>query len=312
MAINILFLAPPRDWQNYQAPLDAAFKARGLIVNLVTETDEPASIDYIIFAPTRRPRDFTPYTNTKAVLSLWAGVETIVTNPTLSQPLCRMVDTGLAEGMRDWVVGHVLRYHLGFDRHIMQQNGAWDDTNIAPLSRDRKVGILGLGELGRVCAEALHSLGFDVSGWSRNAKPQTTFSSHHGETGLDHVLARSEILVLLLPLTPSTEGVINPQRLAKLPRGAYLLNPGRGGLINDTAMLSALNSGHIAHATLDVFREEPLPPENPYWAHPHVTVTPHIASATRPGTAAPAIAENVARGEAGHDFLHLVDRKRGY
>jgi glyoxylate/hydroxypyruvate reductase A len=118
--------------------------------------------------------------------------------------------------------------------------------------------------------------------------------------------------VLLLPSTPATEGLLDAARLARLPRGARLINPGRGSLIDDAALLAALDAGHIAHATLDVFREEPLPPAHPYWSHPRVTVTPHVAAATRPSTSAEVIAENLARAEAGMPLLHLVDRALGY
>ncbi len=134
----------------------------------------------------------------------------------------------------------------------------------------------------------------------------------NGEGGLRKALSTAQILVLLLPKTPETENVLNVQHIALMPQGAMVINPGRGPLIDDQAMIAALDSGQIAHATLDVFRVEPLPPEHPYWAHPSVTVTPHIASETRDDTASQVIAENVRRGEAGEPFLHLVDPKLGY
>ena len=135
---------------------------------------------------------------------------------------------------------------------------------------------------------------------------------HHGADGLRTVLGRSEILVLLTPHTAETENLIDADRLSLLPRGAVMLNPARGALIDDDALLAALDDGRIGHATLDAFRTEPLPPDHPFWSHPKVTVTPHIASATRPETATRVIAENVRRGEAGEPFLHLVDRSAGY
>ena len=252
-------------------------------------------------------QDFTPYTRAKAVLNLWAGVERIVGNPTLTQPLTRMVDPGLTEGMVEWVVGHTLRHHLGMDRHIVNPGHVWDPT-CPPLARERPVTILGMGALGSACADALRALNFPVTGWSRTEKP----GQLHGEHGLRKALSTAQILITLLPKTPETENLLNADRLAHLPQGAAILNPGRGPLIDDDALLAALDAGHIGHATLDVFRVEPLPQDHPYWSHPRVTVTPHIAADTRAITASRVIAENIRRGEAGEPFLHLVDRKRGY
>ena len=133
-----------------------------------------------------------------------------------------------------------------------------------------------------------------------------------GQVGLDSALEGGEIVVLLLPQTPETDNILDAEALAKLPSGACILNPGRGPLIDDDALLAALDSGHIAHATLDVFRVEPLPGNHPYWAHPRVTVTPHIASDTRPASAAKLVADNFRRAEAGEPMLHIVDRSAGY
>jgi glyoxylate/hydroxypyruvate reductase A len=174
------------------------------------------------------------------------------------------------------------------------------------------VTILGLGALGAACAKALAGLGFQVAGWSRSPKQIEGVTCHSGDQGLNDALANTDILVLLLPLTPATTDIINERTLAIMPPGSVIINPGRGALIDDAALLSALDTGHISHATLDVFRVEPLPENDPYWHHPKVTVTPHIASETRPETAAERIAENIRRGEAGEPFLNLVDRTRGY
>jgi glyoxylate/hydroxypyruvate reductase A len=309
----VLFSAPPGDWPAYAPRILRAADARGLSIDLVQQAD-PASVEYVVYAPqARAPVDFAAFPHLRAVLSLWAGVERIVGDPTLTVPLARMVDPGLTEGMRDYVVGHVLRYHLDLDAHLAAQDGVWRAHAGAPLARERTVGVLGLGALGLACADALARLGFRTLGWSRVPKPRHPgIETHAGPGGLDVVLARSEILVLLLPSTPATEGLLDAARLARLPRGARLINPGRGSLIDDAALLAALDAGHIAHATLDVFREEPLPPAHPYWAHPRVTVTPHVAAATRPSTSAEVIAENLARAEAGMPLLHLVDRALGY
>lgn len=303
--LTILFAAPSL-WPEYRDTLPAALAEAGIAARLVTEAP-PEEVDYIIYAPSSPLQDFTPYTRTKAVLNLWAGVERITGNPTLTQPLTRMVDPGLTEGMVEWVVGHTLRHHLGMDRHIVNPGHVWDPT-CPPLARERPVTILGMGALGSACATALRALNFPVTGWSRTAKP----GSLHGEDGLTQALSTARILVTLLPKTPETENLINARTLALLPEGAVILNPGRGPLIDDEALLAALDTGHIGHATLDVFRVEPLPQDHPFWSHPRVTVTPHIAADTRAITASKVIAENIRRGEAGEPLLHLVDRARGY
>ena len=159
---------------------------------------------------------------------------------------------------------------------------------------------------------ALVGLGFDLRGWSRSLREVPGVSSFAGADGLVAALTGAEIVVLLLPQTTATENVMNTDRFALLAEGAVLINPGRGPLVDDDALLAALESGRLSHATLDVFREEPLPPEHPFWAHDRITVTPHIASVTRPSTAARVVAENIRRGEAGAPFLHLVDRSLGY
>lgn len=307
---RVLFAAAADSWPAYEAPLARALQEAGVTAELGRDFP-PGTVDYIVYSPASKLRDFTPYTRCKAVLNLWAGVEGVTGNPTLTQPLARMVDDGLTRGMVEWVTGHVLRHHLGMDDHVCRQDGTWRHE-APPLARDRRVGLLGLGALGRACGETLAGLGFDAAGWSASPKAIPGLACHHGPAGLSALLARSDILVLLLPLTAGTENLLDAARLAELPRGAVLINPGRGALIDDDALLAALDAGRLSHATLDVFRTEPLPPDHPFWAHPRVTVTPHIASETRPESAARTVAENIRRGEAGEPFLHLVDRAAGY
>lgn len=310
MPINVFFAAGPRRWPAYEVALADAFAAAGLDAVATPEAPDPAAVDYIIAANGAVVDDFRPFTRAKAVLNLWAGVEKIVGNPTLTMPLCRMVDPALTEGMTEWVAGQVLRHHLGLDRYIRGEAG-WDPV-VPPLARERPVAILGLGELGQACGRALLALGFPVLGWSRSPRDIPGFECLSGEAGLEAALRRAQIVVTLLPLTPDTENLLDARRLAWLPEGAVVVNPGRGALIDDDALLAALDAGRLGHATLDVFRVEPLPADHPFWAHPKVTVTPHIAADTRPETAAHVIAENIRRGEAGEPFLHLVERGRGY
>jgi glyoxylate/hydroxypyruvate reductase len=302
----LILFAVPTLWPEYQIALPQALADAGIAAQVVTEA-APGEVDYVIYAPSSPLQDFSPYTRAKAVLSLWAGVERIVGNPTLTQPLCRMVDPWMSEGMTEWVVGHTLRHHLGMDRHIVNPDHVWDPT-CPPLARERPVTVLGTGALGSDAASALRALNFPVTAWGRTEKPGCL----HGEAGLRQALSTAAILITLLPKTPETENLLNAERLAWLPKGAVILNPGRGHLIDDAALLAALDRGHVGHATLDVFRVEPLPREHPFWRHPRVTVTPHIAADTRTASAARVLAENIRRGEAGEPFLHQVDRARGY
>ncbi len=309
MTVNILFAAARERWHTYQAPLRQALEARNIRFHLAQDIT-PENVDYIVYAPSSEVQDFTPFTRCKAVLNLWAGVEDVTGNPTLNVPLARMVDHGLTRGMVEWVVGHTLRHHLGMDAHICGQDGLWRKA-VPPLAENRCVTLLGLGAMGTACAEALVALGFQMRGYSRQPKHihgVDTFSAG----GLNAALKSAEIVILLLPQTPQTENILNAQTLSLLAPGAVVINPGRGPLIDDAALLAALESGALGHATLDVFRREPLPVDDLFWAHPKVTVTPHIASATRPETSAQVIAENIYRGENGAPFLYLVDRKSGY
>ena len=308
--LTILMAAGPDNWTRYRPHLQTTLARAGIAADLV-QNAAPKTVDYIVYAPSDPLQDFSPFTRVKAVLSLWAGVERIVGNASLTQPLCRMVDPALTEGMVEWVLGHALRHHLGLDRYTSNPDRIWDPT-CPPLARDRKVAMLGTGALGHACARALMALNFGVEGWGRSPKTLTGIPCHHGQAGLRQVLAEADLVVALLPRTPETENTLNAETLGWTKPGAVILNPGRGALIDDAALLAALDSGQIGHATMDVFRVEPLPQDHPFWPHPRVTVTPHIAADTRPDTSAQVIVENIRRGETGAPFINLVDRARGY
>jgi len=305
--IQVLFAAQPDKWAEYAPHLETGFKEARLAVSLSQDL-APSTVDYIIYAPNSELQDFTPFTACKAVLNLWAGVETIVGNETLTQPLCRMVDPAMTQGMVEWVSGHVLRHHLGMDAHIKAPAATWQPS-APPVAWDRKITVLGLGQLGAACATSLARLGFNVHGYARTMKEIDGVTCH---TDIKAALDAADGVVLLLPNTPQTQNTLNAERLSYVAPGAFVLNPGRGPLIEDAALLDALRRGQIGHATLDTFRVEPLPPDDPYWHHPNVTVTPHIASETRPKWASKVIVENIARSEAGLPLLHVVDRDRGY
>ena len=310
MTIKILFSANEENWKRYKAPLQDALDDKSLDYELGT-TITPSEVDYIIYAPSSSLQDFSPYTKLKAVLNLWAGVEGVTNNKTLKVPLARMVDSGLTDGMVEWVTGHTLRHHLGIDKHIHGQDGIWR-SYVPPLAKDRVITILGLGTLGTACGIALKRLGFNVRGWSRREKRVDGILCFYGDEQIDSSLMDADIVVLLLPDTPLTQNILNQHTLNLLKRGAFVLNPGRGPLIDDDALLAALDSGQIEHATLDVFRIEPLPKNHQYWSNNKVTVIPHKASETRPRTASQVIAMNIKRAENGQKLLYLVDRENGY
>ena len=310
MTIKILFSANEENWKRYKAPLQDALDDKSLDYELGTNIT-PSEVDYIIYAPSSYLQDFSPYTKLKAVLNLWAGVEGVTNNKTLKVPLARMVDSGLTDGMVEWVTGHTLRHHLGIDKHIHGQDGIWR-SYVPPLAKDRVITILGLGTLGTACGIALKRLGFNVRGWSRREKRVDGILCFYGDEQIDSSLMDADIVVLLLPDTPLTQNILNQHTLNLLKRGAFVLNPGRGPLIDDDALLVALDSGQIEHATLDVFRVEPLPKNHQYWSNNKVTVTPHKASETRPITTSQVIAMNIKRAENGQKLLYLVDRENGY
>ena len=315
MTCVVLYAGRPDQREVYQAGLSAGLRAEGVEARLVMDPGEvaPEAVDYLVFAASGPVRDFAPFTRLRAILNLWAGVEAVLAlDPPPAVPLLRMIEPGLRLGMVDYCMGHVLRHHLGADRFVGVRDPVPWEAGYPPLAQDRAVGVLGLGALGRPVAEALAAHGFRTLGWSARDKDIAGVACHAGAAGLDVVLARAEILVLLLPLTPETERILDARALGLMPRGACLVNAGRGPLIDHEALLGALDRGHIAHATMDVFDAEPLPADHPYWRHPSATVTPHIASVTRPETASRAAAANIARNLRGEPMHGVVDRARGY
>ncbi|WP_010140612.1 NAD(P)-dependent oxidoreductase [Oceanicola sp. S124] len=276
--INVLFSAPGPVYDEFQPAISAALSAEGLDAQVAADLP-PAEVDYLVFTPNELITDFSVFPRARLALSLWAGVERVLHNPTLTLPLARMVDPGQREGMVEFVTAHVLRHHIGMDRHILSSSG-WDQ--VAPkLARHRRVTVLGLGELGGACAAALAALNFDVHGWSRRPRTQAGVTCHAGPEGLEQALSGAEIVVSLLPNTPETEAVLNARTFALMAPGAVVINPGRGALIEDAALIAALDGGQLSHATLDTFRIEPLPEDHPFRAHPKITVSPHVASLVR-------------------------------
>jgi len=298
MAPVVLFAGSTGKRGAYGEHLPAAAAEAGIEIDLRLEPADadPADVDYIILAPDGPVTDFAPYTRLGGILNLWAGVEVALSlDLPAGVPLVRMVEDGLTLGMIDYVVGHVLRHHIDIDRYIDTAPIAEWEVDYPPLARDRTVGILGLGALGGACARRLAGHGFNVIGWSRTPKDIPGVTCRTGDQALDETIAEAEILVLLLPWTDATYRILNARRIAQMPLDASLINAARGQLIDHRPLLEALGAGLLRHATMDVYDVEPLPPDDPYWTHPRVTVTPHIASVTRPETASQAIMRPPAR-----------------
>lgn len=250
----------------------------------------------------------------KLIAALGAGVDHILADPLLPAgvPIVRLVDPYMTASMSEYVQLQVLRLHRQDPLYLAQQRERVWRERPQPNAGERRVGVLGLGELGRDAVLKLSVLGFDVAGWGRTARKLRGIACFHGSDGLSTLLRRSEILVCLLPLTPATEGILDARLFAGLPRGAAMVNCARGRHLVEADLVAALDSGQLSAAILDVFHDEPLPPHHPFWSDPRIIVTPHVAAATHAPTAAPVVADNLQRLRQGRPLLHLVDRERGY
>lgn len=279
---------------------------------------DPASI---LYAATWKHRhgDLAGLPNLRAVFSLGAGVDHLVTDRALPDvPVIRVVDPDLTERMSEYVVLHCLAHLRRHSQYVAQQRAkVWYDERDQPAAREVRVGIMGLGVLGGDAARKLKVLGFDVAGWSRRPKPLGRLEVFSGPEGLGAFLARTDILVCLLPLTPDTRGILNAELFPRLALdgrlgGPILINAGRGGLQVEADVLAALRSGTLKAATLDVFETEPLPADSPLWDVRNLTITPHNAATSDPDAVASFIAAQIMRHEAGETWRDVVDLRLGY
>jgi glyoxylate/hydroxypyruvate reductase A len=274
---------------------------------------DPLAIHY--FSGFRPPPGFIKtLPNLRAIFSLGAGVDGFLRDPDLPDvPLVRFVDPTLMHEMAQYVVMHVLIAHRGqrfFD--AAQAESQWRQRMLQRASRDTRIGLLGLGDIGAAIATSLLPFDFQLSGWSRTRKSVPGVKSHAGEAELPRFLAACDYLICTLPLTDATRGILNAGLFAQLPDGAFVINVARGGHLVEADLIAALDSGHLSGAVLDVFATEPLPSESPIWRHPKITATPHIAALTDTAAALTFLGDGVARAESGRPLLHVVDRARGY
>jgi glyoxylate/hydroxypyruvate reductase A len=257
--------------------------------------------------------------NLSAIFSLGAGVDFLFNDDRLPDvPIYRVVDADLTNRMSEYVVMHCLMLLRQTRRYEAQQKEIlWDDDRFQPAAADIRVGIMGMGELGQDAAHKLKMMGFQVAGWSRTPKQIDGVTTYSGETGLSEFLARTDILVVLLPLTPQTRGIIDERLIRGLAQDGRLgkpalINAGRGGLQKEAGILKMLNDGVLGHAVLDVFETEPLQRDSLLWTHPQVTVTPHNAAMSDPDAIGALVARQIAKLEAGQEPDYRVDRTRAY
>jgi glyoxylate/hydroxypyruvate reductase A len=306
-----LFVAPEEDPAVWVPAIRAA--RPGLALRVWPDGGEPAAIDYaIVWKPP--PGVLATLPRLGAIFSLGAGVDALLRDPTLPAhvPLVRMVDLSLTEGMVEYVVEQVLAIHRQATVYGAQQTERRWAAHRQRLARQVTVGVLGLGTLGSAAAAALAALRFRVLGWSRTEKRLPGVEDFAGRAGLPAFLARTEILICLLPLTAETEDLLDSRLFAALPAGAWVINAGRGAQLVEGDLLAALDRGHLAGAVLDVFRTEPLPHDHPFWTHPKIRLTPHVAASNNAAYSALRLAEQIDRLERGEPMEDVVDRARGY
>lgn len=310
-AMSLLLCAQLDNLEQWQRELATAFPGEPLWV--WPDVPDPAAVRIALVA--KPPRfALAGFPQLDLICSLWAGVDRLLADPTLPRhvPLTRLIDPQLTAAMVESVLLHVLSAHRLAPRYRLQQVRAEWRQHEQPAAAERTIGILGFGALGRACAEALLALDFRVLGWSRTARSHPRVACVRGETGLEQVLARSNILVSLLPNTAATRGLLDAARLALLPAGATVINVGRGAVVDDDALLAALDAGRIETAILDVFQTEPLPAGHRYWRHERVWMYPHVAAETDARSASRIVADTVRRFRAGGPLPERVDFDRGY
>ncbi|MGI4716864.1 MAG: 2-hydroxyacid dehydrogenase [Janthinobacterium lividum] len=269
--------------------------------------------DYaVLWSPT--PALLDQLAHVRAIFLMGAGVDALLKlgNALPPVPIVRLGDAGMGVQMAEYVAHAVLRYYRHFDDYEQQaRHGVWDPLPLTPKS-EFTIGIMGLGKLGMAVVEAMRLFGFPVRGWSRTPKDIPGVECFHGADGLDPFLRGTRVLVCMLPLTPETSNLLDRHNLGKLLPNAYLINVSRGAILAEPDLMTLIRSGHIAGATLDVFRHEPLPAPHPFWNEPRIAITPHISALTMRHDAVRQIRDKIAKLESGQPVDDVVDRDLGY
>ncbi|WP_250520145.1 MULTISPECIES: glyoxylate/hydroxypyruvate reductase A [unclassified Caballeronia] len=308
--MTILYKADPERGKQWATHF--ALKAPDVPFRVWPDIGDANAVRYL--AAWQPPADvMQTFPNLDVIFSVGAGIDQFdLSGVPPHVAVVRMTEPGIVEGMVEYVTQAVLTIHRDlFDYAAQQRERVWREMPVRAAST-RRVGVLGLGMLGTAVLTTLRAFGFDCAGWSRSPHEIEGVECHAGAASLDAFLARTDILVCLLPLTDATRGLIGKRVFETLPKGASFINVGRGPHVIQQDLLDALDSGHLNAAILDVTDPEPLPREHPFWTHPRVRLTPHIASATRPETAVEMVLENLRRHRAGERMIGEIDRTRGY
>ena len=301
-------VGPMADWLK---ELKAAFpdeEVRG-----APDIGDPSQVEIALVAMQGGPT-LAQLPNLKLIVALRAGVEDLVAASGIEPavPICRAQEPGGDKMIDEYVLMHVLRHHRNMPEFTAAQaRREWINLPVK-FAEERSVGFMGLGVIALSAARRVRDLGFKTAAWTRTPRTEPGIESFAGRAQLAPFLQRTEILVNVLAVTRETVSIVNAETLALLPRGASFINIGRGEAVDDAALIAALDSGHVSHATLDVFRTEPLPGDHPFWAHPKITLMPHAARRPRAARIIPHAVENIRRFRAGRPLLQIVDRGRGY
>lgn len=306
---SIGLLSPPAIGRRWLDAFESVAPDQNVLLN--EEITDSKAIELLLVWKHQKG-GLSPFKNVKLLYSLGAGVDHLLADPDLplSVPICRIVDPLLAFSMSNYIIYAVLEFQRRMDKYRSdQQAKIWD--HYAPPERKIRVGVLGLGYLGQDAAGKLNALGFDVSGYSPSQKKIKGVRSYFGSQ-LDAFLASVEVLVCTVPYTAQTHALLNKSLFEKLPKGSYLINVSRGKIQVASDILDALDTGQLAGAFLDVFETEPLPQDSPFWQHPKVRITPHIASITNPEAGVKQILANWQRVHTGVPLEHQVNLQKGY
>ncbi|MDR5589498.1 glyoxylate/hydroxypyruvate reductase A [Christiangramia sp. SM2212] len=309
--MSVLIVCPGKDPENWVNALKNQHP--GMNVYVYPEDHDTEEVEFAL--SWNHPRGlYKNYPNLKVIASMGAGVDHILSDSALPEgvEITKVVDDTLTEDMGDFVLSQVMNHIRGLHHYVKSQNKKEWEKFQYKRPQDTTVGIMGLGVLGNAVADKLHKNFFKVNGWSRTEKNCENVKSYFGKDQLEEFLQNSEILVCLLPLTEDTENILNADLFDMLPEGAYVINVGRGEHLVEHDLMEMIDNGHLSGASLDVFREEPLPDEHPFWEHTKINITPHIASLTMPESVVPQIAENYDRMKEEEPLKNKVELDKGY